>query len=365
MERLKYSLGIALVLTLSCAQLSDIARTSDNTEITDSKASVTFMASGSLHDLAVWIISGGDTTFASGVEKGIAVTCRADRAKIFAACQVIGSAADDLAGEASGIPWPDASVPPRLDTVSADLNAMTSDRICCTGTMEKQLAPGQNDIELFMQRSICKLELGKVENRLSEGAYTGQTIILEKVFIINGVGRQRLFGGGGSGFFKPVSGRWWFRPSGLGTDTEWGNNLQVDASRIVAADEGYTEAPLLSISTPDVQIPYGKTETLNIELFTGPNNVTEDSWWNGQTDMFHGQWTPRKTRLVLQCLIGGLRCFFPLTFDNLEANYIYSVKRLIITRFGTESPDLPFDFGNEGASISIQKWDVMGISEII
>ncbi|MBQ9184889.1 MAG: hypothetical protein IJ151_03325 [Bacteroidales bacterium] len=343
MEMWKYSLAALGAIFCACERVEiPINGWGEPASPNDSKAVVALSADATLGSLAVWIASGIDTVYVSSAGNGVMAECRADLSRIFVA--------GNIATGASARP----------DTLTANLANMTDGRISCSATFDKLLGHGLNEFPLSLPRDICKISLEKVENRISEGAYSGKTVTVEKVFIINGVGRFQVFCMNGE---EPR--RWWFAPSGFAPDAGWEAGAAKASPEITAEGTGYMNPPGISKASPGKSIGWGLAETIDIELYTGPNDVSEDAWGGSGEDMGSGQWTPRKTRLVLQCLIDGHRCYYPLTIDNLKANHHYIVRKMVLTRFGTEYPDQPYDFTEAGASIVLADWNGVPVSEII
>ncbi|MDY6278326.1 MAG: hypothetical protein SPL35_07940 [Bacteroidales bacterium] len=350
MENWRYSFLAAALLAAACGDLEpEVSGTAAGTEDVPTKATLALLADSQVNSLAVWIMSGDDTTYVSSAGNGLVAECRADEAKIFAAGNIAGWGAGD-----------GAPVRPHADTVTANLAAMTANNITCSFALDQTLLPGINELEIQAPRDICKITLEKVENRISEGAYAGKTITVEKVFLINGVGKYRIFAQNGSS-----SGRWWFSPSGMSPDAVWNDKTASHIAALVKPGEFYMNPPDLSYSNPWRNIAHGASETLNLSLYTGPNDTEEDFWAGSAAGLQAGGWVPRKTRLVLQCQIDGHRCYYPLTIDKPKANCHYIVRKLVITRFGTDYPDQPFDFSSSAASILLATWDNHPLREII
>lgn len=340
MEMWKYSIILPIILALACDNLEP-AETETNLpddQQVQSKSLLALRADSQIKSLAVWVLTPTDSVFEYSNRNGLTAECRTGQAKIYVAGNVsIG----------------DTPVP-RYDTLTTDLARMSVDQISFSSSLVQLLTTGVNEIFVNAPRTICKISIETIENRLTEGAYAGKAITLEKVFIINGIGRFRLFKNTGGQALAPTPGRWWFSPSGL-----------TDAEALLPEGEGYMTSPAMSFSNQSITIAHNSSERLDIELFTGPNSIETDAWAGSGENLGPGQWTPRKTRLVLQCLIDGHRCYYPLTISNLIENHHYQIRRIILTRFGTEYPDQPFDFGTNTAFISLKTWDGILISEII
>ena len=340
MENWRFNLAAAALLLAACADLEPPVIGWGQPEGNPETKSVLALRTGTeLSSLAVWIVTGNDTTYVSALGNGIIAVCAANESKIFAAGNLAGQSAETA---------------PLTDTVTANLALMTPGRITCSAALDRVLLPGTNEFEIVTPRDICKISLEKVENRIAEGAYAGKAIMVEKVFIINGIGRYRIFGGAAASRFSPTAGRWWFCPSGADARS-WESQ----------GTEGFMTAPDMSYATPQRNVPYEGTVSFDTDVYTCPNTTSTDAWCGSTADLVAADWTPRKTRLVLQCLIDGHRCYYPLTIDNLMANCHYVIRKLVITRFGTDFPDQPYDFTAGAASVAIKDWDGRLISEII
>ena len=335
-------MAAAALLLAACAGLEPADRREQPESEPETKSVLALRSSSELASLAVWIYSGRDTTFVSALGNGLAVACAADEAKIFAA--------GNLAGMATG----SVAIHPRADTVTANLSLMTPEAVTCSAVINQIITPGANEIELSIPRDICKISLEKVENRITEGAYAGKTLRVEKIFIINGIGRYRIFGSPASSGFAPSSGRWWFCPSGISADS-WKD----------FGAEGFMAAPDMSYASPERDVAYDSSVTFDTDVYTCPNDTETDAWAGSAEDLTAVNWTPRKTRLVLRCLIDGHRCYYPLTIDGLQANRHYIIRKLVITRFGTDFPDQPYDFTTGTASVTVADWSGRPVSEII
>ena len=343
MENWRFKLAAAALLLVACDGLEPpVIGWGQPEQAVETKSVLALRGDSGLSSLAVWIVTSKDTTYVSALGNGLVAVCGADEAKIFAA--------GNLAGQATG----EVAIRPRPDTVTANLAVMTAEHITCSAAFDRTLLPGTNELELSVPRDICKISLEKVENRIEEGAYAGKTLRVEKIFLINGIGRYRIFGSTASARFAPSAGRWWFCPSGADAQS-WESQ----------GTEGFMAAPDLSYSTPARDIAYGATETFDTDVYTCPNDTKTDVWTDYVADLVAADWTPRKTRLVLQCLIDGHRCYYPLTIDNPQANCQYIIRRLVITRFGTDYPDQPYDFSTGTAAICLTDWNGRLISEII
>lgn len=130
--------------------------------------------------------------------------------------------------------------------------------------------------------------------------------------------------------------------------TLWYNKLgynQEDDNSLIYDDMGG------QIITPDA--PYTTQNT----FYCFANNTKNDS--------FDLTWSPRRTRLVVEAMLGDKTYYYPVTLPALEANKIYQAK-LTITRPGAETPDSVVDKFNKSFDIVAREWGtIVSVSEDI
>lgn len=75
------------------------------------------------------------------------------------------------------------------------------------------------------------------------------------------------------------------------------------------------------------------------------------------SDTEGGAWSARHTRLVVQAILGGMVCYYPITLPVLERNHCYTIQGLVITGAGSDDPDVldiraPLSF-----TVSVTPWN--------
>lgn len=300
-----------------------------------------------IENMAVWVYDGMDTAFAAQSGHNAFLLCNpSPNARVLAAVNLASNIERITENKALS------------DTVTADISRMSDSRITAFASGRKVILPGSNSFSITANRAIAKVRLEQICNNISEGAYSGKPVTVEKVFIINGVGRYRIFPGAETENHSPENGRWWFSPSGM-VDKADLDNISP------AKGEGLMEAPPLSYCTINTTVAFGGTLQLDIELFTGPNSVSQDNFSSSGASPVQGIWQPRKTRLVVQCSIDGARCYYPVTISDIEPNKIYLVKKLNLVNFGTTAPDQPYIFQEGPGSLTVEEWTEQNLTERI
>lgn len=108
---------------------------------------------------------------------------------------------------------------------------------------------------------------------------------------------------------------------------------------------------------------------LDLTMVDGDIYETEHRFFScpNPTDVetFAEEWSPRHTRLVVQALLDGKVCYYPMTFGVIEPNKTYVITGLTITVPGIDNPDGKIEKGNISCSIEIIDWETGEIIEEI
>ncbi len=65
----------------------------------------------------------------------------------------------------------------------------------------------------------------------------------------------------------------------------------------------------------------------------------------------------KKTRFILECYLDGKICYYPVIFDELKPNHVYTVTKITITKKGIEIPEGPWEEDIAvSASITVAPW---------
>ncbi|MGM9748240.1 MAG: fimbrial protein [Candidatus Cryptobacteroides sp.] len=145
------------------------------------------------------------------------------------------------------------------------------------------------------------------------------SLLLKKVYLINAAGDRTYLGGGGP--------------------TVWYN-------KSACLDE-VPKMLTFDISSVTVENNY-KREYLQHHAYCYPNPVETDT-------SEKGEWTERFTRLVVETEIEGNTYYYPISLPGLKANTAYDLS-LIITRLGSDDPDVPVTTNEITYSLEMVDW---------
>lgn len=173
-------------------------------------------------------------------------------------------------------------------------------------------------VTIEVQRFAAKIVIRKITNRMDLPQYQSAPVDVKGLYLINVAGNALLS--------KP------FEP------TLWLNRSVNEAS----ADCLYYEKP------SSLQIAFGSSDASAHHLYCYPNPTSEDS--------SSAEWTPRRTRLVVEAGIGGNVYYYPVTLPEISANTVYTINELTITRLGASVPDVDSVIGSISFGITVAPW---------
>lgn len=184
---------------------------------------------------------------------------------------------------------------------------------------------GKSSFTITVKRAAAKFVYKNVSLNLDSPALSSQTFTIKGVLIINAPGDIS---------YKAVH-----------------DNLGNYAPKIWYNQRKYVSSDcnsMLYANSVNQTVANGKSVTLNQVLYSYPNFTAEDS--------HSATWSPRKTRVCLECTIGSETVYYPLTISTVEPNHIYTINSLSITKKGIPDPDGEWDDAGASGTIVIADW---------
>ena len=203
-------------------------------------------------------------------------------------------------------------------TLKADLSGFTM-----LGKTDKTITTGTEKVSITVKRLTAKVIFNDLKVNFSSSSLQSVGMTLDAVYLINAAGDMTY-----AGYFGSESGT-----------SVWYNQMKY-----VSGDcNSYLYAGNLNVSAA-----HGSTKSVNKTFYVYPNAVANDA--------HGGSWSARKTRLVLEATVEGTKCYYPFTFDILEANKIYTVNSITVTRKGVANPDDVWNDNEVSGDITIDDW---------
>ena len=174
-----------------------------------------------------------------------------------------------------------------------------------------------DEVDFSLRRLACKIVIDKIVRDFTEPAYAEIPLYIKKIYLSNLSYTTNLLAEAGVPDYFCV------QKGVIGDITEEMEELVVDSGINYTLNEGGI---------------YNVSHT----FYALPNGVTTDT--NGGTSF-----SPRRTRLIVQCEYNGQTCYYPVTLPgivggergSLERNKVYRITALTLKRPGSGDPDVP------------------------
>lgn len=107
--------------------------------------------------------------------------------------------------------------------------------------------------------------------------------------------------------------------------------------------------PLTSDEGLDIILQDGESEKLSRVYYTYPNGCISDN--------SSGSWSPRRTRLVIEAVLDGTKCWYHITLPPMLPNVTYIINSCTIKNMGGTSPEEHLGPACEVTITSSLSWD--------
>ena len=184
------------------------------------------------------------------------------------------------------------------------------------------------DMTLPLKRIVSKVVIEKIVRDFTNEDYAAIPLTIKRIYMSNVVGDSD-FGGENGGAV-------WYNRWGIVDDSQ---HQPEAVSTLIMADN------------INASLPNSGSYSTKHTFYVCPNATTTDAF--GAT-IVDGEkvWTPRHTRLVVECDYNGNTCYYPITLPHssdpnnpgtLQGNMVYKISQLTLKRPGSTDPDIPED----------------------
>ena len=194
-------------------------------------------------------------------------------------------------------------------------------------------------IDVNLERMVTKVRTGTVANRLSGGVFAGKQLTVKNIYPIN--------------IFR------WLPYTGYGYSL-WGNGITADD---YICRSGRDQAVTDDIRP--VPIPFAQEAEIGITMYLPPNPESSDCFSLPEESTEYPMWSPRATKLVVECEIEGQTCYYPITLPRDGINRSIDISRIEIYSFGSSCPDMPVSPESIRVISNVNGWNTLMINENI
>ena len=220
-----------------------------------------------------------------------------------------------------------------INTRAGSISALLSNTATLKGDLggffmmgkQQVTVSGKASFSITVRRAAAKIVFNDVKLKLDSPALAAQSFTVNAILVINAAGDISYSAlDGGQSTYSP---------------TVWYNRQKYvsgDCNRFL-----YVGGLSKRISNENT-IMLGKT------LYTYPNYITSDS--------HASTWSPRKTRVCLECTIGSETVYYPITLSEIGPNKLYTINTLTITKKGVTNPDDEWDDASASGAVIVDDW---------
>lgn len=183
-------------------------------------------------------------------------------------------------------------------------------------------------LSLPLKRIVSKVVIEKIVRDFTNEDYAAIPLTIKRIYMSNVVGDSD-FGGENGGAV-------WYNRWGIVDDSQ---HQPEAVSTLIMADN------------INASLPNSGSYSTKHTFYVCPNATTTDAF--GATIVDDEKvWTPRHTRLVVECDYNGNTCYYPITLPHssdpnnpgtLQGNMVYKISQLTLKRPGSTDPDVPED----------------------
>ncbi len=181
-------------------------------------------------------------------------------------------------------------------------------------------------VTLEVQRFAAKVVIQKITNKMALAQYQSSPVEITGIYLINVAGNASL--------------------AGSSVPSLWLNKQRNEAG----SDCLYYEKPAA------LSVAYNSSESKGHYFYCYPNPTVADT--------ADDAWSPRHTRLVVEANVGGQKCYYPITLPAVNANTVYTIGELTITRLGTDAPDVETVMGSASFTITVAPWKTENVDSV-
>ena len=110
--------------------------------------------------------------------------------------------------------------------------------------------------------------------------------------------------------------------------------------------ENKDELSAILYDAPKAEVANGGSHSVVHSFYAYPNDLSVNT-----------------TRLVIETTLGESKYYYPINLPEMAANKSYEIEEVVLTRPGSDDPDIPVSFSDAAFSINVVDWTVVAVTE--
>ena len=230
----------------------------------------------------------------------------------------------------------DCSTPSSLTSRISYLKDNSSAGLQMIGSVDNQTFTSASTVNIVVRRFAAKVEIDEITSAFTAAAFRSQEFVVTGIYLINVNGTCPYSQ-------VPAAGTWY-------------NKMQYESGDCNALISDKLSSSVRIQSATGQVTPY----TTKHYFYCYANPTT--------TDAHRGNWSPRRTRLVVETRLGTHVYYYPIdivgTGNVLNINTSYTVTKLTVTGPGVDHPDDLLDNGTVNFTVTVKDWET-GFSKTV
>ncbi len=215
-----------------------------------------------------------------------------------------------------------------IDVKISDLQDNSLGSFVMYGSLSTSVTSYTRRISVPVTRLVARISIKKITNKLSMSQYENTAIHIKRMYIMNAAGDfpygdTRYETGGKTG--STYAPKKWYN---LTKPQEEG-----DLPSFLNSGE-------LSDAVASSKLSYEKSHYFY--CYPNPTGTASSD--------------AHVTRLVIEALINDNIYYYPLDIKGIENNHTYNINELVITRLGSESPEIPVSYSQVTFTVYVNGW---------
>lgn len=205
--------------------------------------------------------------------------------------------------------------------------------------------PQTSTVSIDVDRVAARVVLKKITNNLTSPALQAMEFGVDDIYVTNV---------SGDCIFKRIVPDTQGGTVATYAPTVWYNKLKYESGNCIAA---------FHHDAPAAKIAYSANNSIAHYFYAYPNPSEPEA--SAAADFINGgEWSARRSKLVLKCHIGPDTYYYPIILPVLENNKSYEINELKITRPGSDSEDKPVSFADVAFEITVKPWTTVLVADI-
>ena len=196
------------------------------------------------------------------------------------------------------------------------------------GMRSESVSAASGTLSVPVTRLVARVSIQKVTNQLALPQYAKSTIKINRIYLVNAAGDFRYCD---AKYGETKSERAY-------TPKKWYNVGKYSGSDLPSLLSSGDLTSANATKTAPYSTPH--------YFYCYPNPSSSDTS-TGNTGF---------TRLVVEATIEGKVCYYPINIKGISNNHTYDIKNLVITRIGSESPNVPVSAAAATFEVKVNPW---------